>query len=585
MSRDSVRFWIPVVLLYAAAAYFAGRVCERHLAPKVKDLDYTVKLTLPEERGTIYDRFGEAYPLAMSVPFWEYRLDPVALTNRTVKARGEKTGRTREQIVATIADALSLNRRSVEKMALNTANKFQYLATTDSLEAHAVMTNSARVGGVIIRERQIRQYLHGRLMSHVLGSVNKAGVGTSGVELKMHREISGVPGRAVYLKDARQNILYDRLIERVDPIRGSDVVLTLDHNLQNETEKALKAGIEQFGAGSGWAIVMDVATGEILAMASAPDFEPLRFGSASEAAQLNRAIGYNYEPGSVMKVITAASAFDAGIARPWTRYRTNRDDDRYYRLPGDGRHVWDEYMTISNAIVHSSNIVIGKLGVDLSPLRLHEYMKKFGLGIKTGIELVGEERGNIPHWKKWDKVKWSRAPIGQGVQVTAIQLAGAYQAIANDGMRMKPHLISKIVGPDGTPTYVAEPVCVDRPIGREAARMVREAMRGVATRDGTARRAAIPGYSIAGKTGTAQKVINGTYSDVLFDSTFCGIIPAGEPRLVILVTLDFDEKRPLHQGGNTSAVIFKSIAEYAMSYLMVPPDKPEELADRMYDEP
>jgi cell division protein FtsI (penicillin-binding protein 3) len=206
-------------------------------------------------------------------------------------------------------------------------------------------------------------------------------------------------------------------------------------------------------------------------------------------------------------------------------------------------------------------------------------MKKFGFGERTGIELPGEEKGQFPHWKVWDKVKWSRAPIGQGVNVTAIQLASAYQAIANDGLRMQPRIVRKVVGADGKVLIDNTPKPLGRPISAKTARIMRDVMKDVATRNGTAHRAAIRGYTTAGKTGTAQKVINGIYSQTLYVATFCGIIPADDPRLVILVSLDFDRPAARHQGGNSSAPVYRRIASAATRYLMIPADKPEEFED------
>jgi cell division protein FtsI/penicillin-binding protein 2 len=201
--------------------------------------------------------------------------------------------------------------------------------------------------------------------------------------------------------------------------------------------------------------------------------------------------------------------------------------------------------------------------------------------------------GLFPRWEKWDKATWSRAPIGQGISVTAIQLASAYQALANDGVRLRPHIVQRIVDAHGSELYRHSDQVVGRPVSARTARMMREMMRGVATRQGTARRAAIRGYTIAGKTGTAQKVVNGVYAPGLYRATFCGIVPALAPRLVVLVSLDFDEKAKYHQGGNSAAPIFRRLTTAALRYLMIPPDCPDELSgeegeedefDRIMDE-
>ena len=591
MRGENLRFWLPVVLLAAFAANSSVMLIRAHVDPSVDDLDYTFTKDLPGCRGKIFDSLGNEFPLVKSVPVWEYRLDPVALTNRVVKKKGEEP-RTRDQIVKTISDALGLDFAAVRKMSLDSRKRYQYLSTSSDPASHKILCDSHQVAGVVIVDKQVRQYFHGRRLSHVLGSVNAENTGSAGIELKFNAELSGVPGKVRGMKDALGHEIYDRRIEDIPPIPGADVYLTIDRNIQYEVESWLKKGVKKFGAGSGWSVVMDSRTGAILAMASLPDFDPLAFGRASDEAKLNRVTNFTYEPGSVMKVITAAAAIDSKLVTPHTRYSTNRNDDRYYRLPGDGSHVWEPMMTVKDAIVHSSNIVVGKLGTDLGPQRLWSYMRDFGFGQKTGIELPGEEYGILPHWKKWDKVKWSRAPIGQGVSVTAIQICSAYQAIANDGLRMQPYIVDRVVSHDGREFMHHSPRHLGRPIRAETARKMRDVMLGVASPAGTARRAALRGYSVAGTTGTAQKVVNGHYSDSLFRATFCGIVPASSPRLVILVTLDFDSREKFHQGGNSAGPVFRDIAMSTLRYLMIPPDRPEELddgededeLDRMIDE-
>ena len=581
MRGEGFRFWLPVAALLFFATYSAQKLVRAHIDPSVDSNDYTFRRELPGRRGSICDVGGT--PLVKSVPVWDYHLDPVALTNRVVRRRGEPP-RPRAAIVKTIASALGLDFKKVLAMSEDIKRRYQPLAISSDPNAHSILADSHLVSGVSIEDKQVRQYLHRRRLSHVLGSVNAEHKGSSGIELKYDKYLSGVPGEIHGMKDARGRELYDKRIISVDPIPGADIYLTIDHTLQYEAETALADGIKEFQPGSGWCLIMDAKTGAVMAMASLPDFDPLCFGTASDAAKLNRVTNFTYEPGSVMKVITAAAAFDSGFAEPSRMYSTQRFDDRYYKLPGDGSHVWDPTMSIKDAIVHSSNIVIGKLGYDMGPQKLWSYMKAFGFGEKTGIELPGEEVGILRNWKNWDKATWSRAAIGQGVSITAIQLASAYQAIANDGVRMKPHILSRIVDAKGNELYRHTDEVLGRPISIAASRKIRTAMLGVASRNGTARRAAIRGYSVAGKTGTAQKVIGRTYAPGLYRATFCGIVPATDPRLVILVTLDFDEKRKYHQGGNSAAPIFRRIATAALRYLMVPPDKPEEVSEFVDDD-
>ena len=594
MRGESLRFWVPVWSLVIFALYVSQQLVRAHVDPAVGSNNYTFDRDLPARRGSVYDAYGLGYPLAKSVSVWEYRLDPVALTNRVVR-HAKELPRERNAILKTIAHALGLDYRKVVAMADRTGGpgwRSQFLAVSSNPDSHRILADSTLVSGVAIEDRQVRQYIHGRRFAHVLGSVNAEHVGSAGIEQRFNAELTGVPGKIHGMKDARGHEIYDKREVSIDPVPGADVFLTVDHNIQYEVEQALQEGVKEYGAGSGWCVVLDAATGAVLAMASVPDFDPVVYGRTTAAQQMNRAVAVNYEPGSVMKVITAAIAVDAGIVRPTSTYSTDRNDERYYRLPGDKGHVWDERMSVCDAIVHSSNIVIGKLGFDLGPERLWKGMRAFGFGEKTGVELPGEQYGILPFWKKWDKVKWSRAPIGQGVSVTAMQLVSAYQAIANDGVRMRPHIVSKVIGSDGSELYSHSDERLGRPISAETARQVRSMMLGVASRNGTARRAAIRGYSVAGKTGTAQKVINGRYADNLFRASFCGIVPSGvvqvqpsgdeilvPPRFVALVTLDFDVPAKYHQGGNSAAPIFRRIALAALRYLMVTPDRPDELSD------
>ena len=565
-----------LVLLFAL--YMGARLIQAHIDPSVDDVDYTFQRELKARRGGIFDANDE--PLVKSIPIWEYRLDPVALTNRVVKQRGVPP-RPMESIVKTIAIELGLNYKELLHTAKTSNNRFNYLARSFDSDAHKVLADSTLVSGLAILDKQERQYFNGRLMSHILGSLNQEEVASSGIELKYDKDLSGVPGQVVGMKDALGHELYDKRKVSTKPVAGADIYLTLDRNLQYDTEQELKAGVAEFGAGSGWAIIMDVKTGAILSMASYPDFDPVSFGNSSEEAKLNRAVGMTFEPGSVMKVITAAAAFDAGFVKPTTMYNTKQHDENYYKLPGDGSHVWEEKMSVADAIVHSSNIVIGKLAYDFGQENLYNYMRAFGFGQKTGIELPGEEYGILPNWKKWDKASWSRAGIGQFVSVTPIQLISAYQAIANDGVRMKPHIIRKIVGSDGGTLQNVTPEVIGHPIKAETAQMVREVMKPVASKDGTARRAAIKGYSVAGKTGTAQKHLPGIkgYAPGLYRASFCAMVPAEKPSIVVLVTLDFDKKALYHQGGNSSAVIFRRLTTKALEYLMIPADKPEEILE------
>ena len=582
--EENLRFWIPAVLLAGFGIYSSQMMIRAHVDPKVAAKDYNLTYSISASRGSVYSMLPDAAPYAKSVPYWEYRMDPQAIEEAAAVIKKGKQVRSEAEILRTIADVLpGIDYRKVVSMYMNRANRYQFLALSPDRHIHEVLSDRKQVAGVAIRDRQVRQYLHGRSLCHVIGAINAEQTGVGGIEQRFEKDLSGTPGVVHGYKDARGREIYNKRTISVEPISGNDIYLTIEPNIQNETEKALKDGLEEFGAGSGWAIVMDARSGAIRAMASLPDFDPLLYRKASDSAKLNRAIAFTYEPGSVMKVITAAAAIDSAPNKynAGTVFKTARNEPNYYQLPGDGTHVWEPTMTLKEAIVHSSNIVIGKLAYDLGPNLLYDYFRRFGFGERTGIELPGEEVGIVrnPRRHAWDLKTRSRAGIGQGVAVTALQLISAYQAIANNGVRVKPYIVEKMVDGFGNEIYHHQREILGVPITPKTARTLRDMMLPVASKAGTARRAAMSGYSIAGKTGTAQKVIGRSYAPGLYRATFCGMLPASDPELVILVTLDFDQRTLYHQGGNSAAPIFRRIAEYAVRYLEIDPDRPDEIFD------
>lgn len=590
---ERIRFWLPVALLALFASYIAWKLVTAHLEPVVREPRYGFEREIPSIRGGIYGATadpatGRANPIVKSTPCWEFRLDPVAMTNGTVRMGREKP-RTREAMARTVAQVLKLDYRKVLAMANDTSRRYQRLAVSSDGRARDILCDRRFVAGVIAEETHERRYFEGPRLAHVI----------DGIEKEYNALLRGAPGRIRGMKDGGGREIVEKRIELVEPSPGADVYLTIDRNVQKIAEEALADGVAEYGAAAGWCIVMDAASAKILAMASFPSFDPGRTPwprpHAPEAR--NRAIALTYEPGSVMKPISVAAAMQEGFATLDTLYSTDRQEKRpdgtfkYYRLPGDAGHVWEPKMTVRDAIVHSSNIVIGKLGYDLGPKKLHACMRRFGFGALSGIELPGEERGILRRPEKWDLATRSRAAIGQGITVTAIQLISAYQALANDGVRVPPRIVERICGPGGAEMASGPRRDSVRAVSVRVSRQLREAMLGVAAPGGTARRAAIKGYSIAGKTGTAQKVVGRTYAPGLYRATFCGIVPSGvvkadpadaapvPPRIVALVTLDFDERRQFHQGGNSAGPVFRRIAQEALRLLEARPDRPEEIID------
>lgn len=598
---ERARFWFIVAVLLSVAACVGYRLVAVHLnlvELNVRDPRYWFTREVSGLRGGIYSDTCGRQPFACSLPIWEYRVDPQGVNLKR---------HSRESVVQTVAQAMNMDVNDVRDAFWRVNSRYIYLGTTDRDDVHRIMCDTKRVTGVAIEDRQVRRYPQGTMLSHVLGFVSRDQygnpIGQCGLEMEYEKFLKGKLGRIKGMRDARRNEIRERRMVDVDPTPGASVYLTIDHNVQYAVEQALYAGFTNCQAKAGWAIVLDARKGSVLAMATYPTFDPAKgtdpvnYKKNPKTGNLdfihyNRCISENHEPGSVMKTITACAVINEKMVGPNSLINTDRNDPDYYRLPGDGSHKWEPFMSVKDALVHSSNIIYGKLGYRLGPRKLRRYFEAFGFGRKTGIDLPNEETGILPPWEKWDKASWSRAPIGQYIAVTPIQMAVAYAAVANGGKLMKPYIVDRVESTDGEVLFRNEPVVVGRPITPETAQAVREMMLGVARPGGTARRAAVKGYSIAGKTGTAQMREGKGYSKVNYNASFVGIVPASDPSIVILVTYQKPEHcitykyheqtgLPLynHQGGVCAAPVFKRIATNVSRYLGIEPDKPEELVE------
>ena len=401
-ANEKLRFYAPVALLIAGAIGIGVRLVLLHLNMVMahsKQPNYGFTRNTLGARGTIYcSIYGtkDTSVLAQTKTVWDYHLDAQAATRDPTNPKKPISPELRREKMQTLSDVLQIPlvqvmdayAKRISSTSTNLA-KYVYLATSDDDGIHAVLSDpKRRFNELAIDEKQVRVYPQGRRLSHVLGFVNRdsaSGVGSAGIEQVYERLLKGMPGTVRGTRIATGGEARVRREIDVDARPGNDVYLTVDPNIQYEVEQALRAGVASNKAERAWSIVLSVKTGAVLAMACLPDYDPSEYNKSSAAERFNGAISENYEPGSVMKTITACAVLNEGVVGPDTMMNTAQNDPNYYRLPGDLGHKWEERMSVREALVHSSNIVFGKLGVDLGPKRLWTYMTEFGLGRRTGI--------------------------------------------------------------------------------------------------------------------------------------------------------------------------------------------------------
>jgi cell division protein FtsI (penicillin-binding protein 3) len=422
------------------------------------------------------------------------------------------------------------------------------------------------LAGVHCRSEPTRYYPNGSLASHVLGYVGLDGIGLGGVERFYNEKISGEPGKLFIEKDSGGRA-YESYEIPAKP--GQTLLLTLDHSIQYKTEQALEAAVKQSRAKSGTAIVLAPATGEILALANAPGFDPNRPGDAVADARRNWALENIYEPGSTFKIIAFSAAIEKGLVKP-----QDRIDCQMGSVTVAGRVVRDHHsfatLTIADALAKSSNVAAIKLGIRVGDPTMYDYITRFGFGSRTGIELPGETVGLLRPVKRWQPSSIGSIAIGQEIGVTPLQMVSAFGALANDGLRVAPHLVREIRSAAGDTLYRAQPE-ERRVISSQTAVAIRGMLEGV-TLYGTAKQAQLDGYTAAGKTGTAQKIDPKTrgYSRTKHVASFVGFAPVRNPAVVIIVVID--EPAGAYHGGDVAAPVFRSIAELVLPELGTMPD-------------
>ena len=519
------------------------------------------EVTLAPERGKLYDRAGQ--PLAMSLTAATIYANPRQILDSGVPP-----------IVLARRLAPVLERPVMElNAALSKDAGFVYLAR--QLPRHVgdeVM--AMKLPGVAVLEEARRVYPAGRLAAQVVGFAGIDGEGLAGMELGLESILSGTPG-TMSLERAPRGLEISSAPRTVSPpVAGDDVVLTLDREIQSVTERALRSAVQRYNADAGSAVVLDVRTGQILAMASMPTFDPGELATTDPDSRKNRAVTDVYEPGSVNKVITAAAALEEGVAHP----------DQVFHVPlgyrigpkvfTDSHAPENPKMTFREIIEQSSNVGTIRIAERLGAKGLHRYLRKFGYGDVPGTGFPGESRGLISAPDQWSMTSLPTIAIGQGVSASLLQVAKVFETVARGGEWIEPTVVRGTVGEDGR-LQPAPDGQRRRVVSADTARKVARMLVGVVEDErGTCEQCAVRGYRVGGKTGTAQKPSTEYrgYKPGAYIGSFVGFAPVDDPALVVGVMLD--EPRPVYYGGLTAGPTFAEIMEFSLNHRRVPPSNP-----------
>jgi cell division protein FtsI/penicillin-binding protein 2 len=552
----SKRLMILGAVLFLWAAAVVGRLVYLQVIKYQFFLNLASRQTrrvmdVEPRRGTIYDRNGTE--LAMSIDVDSVFAVPSEIPDQESTA----------QILAKV-----LNLDGQDLLArLRSQRNFAWMKrkvdadTSDRLR-------ELNLKGIYFQKEPKRFYPKRDLAAQVIGYVGTDDEGLGGLELVYDDDLRGIAGKQTVSVDARRK-WYGRVEREPDP--GQNLVLTLDSTIQYIVEKELEQAMEETKAEAGTVVVQNPRTGEILALANRPTFNPNVFNKVPKEALKNRAVTDVYEPGSVFKTVTYSAAIEQGVVKP-----QDMVDCQGGAITIFGMTIHDAHrmgvMSIADAYAHSSDVAAVKTGMKLGDVRFDEYIRAYGFGSQTGIELPGESRGLKKPVNRWSKVSIGAMSMGQEIGVTAVQIVSMVSTIANDGVYTPPRIVAGELPPNAGPKPVVfHPPQQHRVISTMTAAQMKKMMESVVL-DGTARRAILDGYTVAGKTGTAQKVDpkTGAYSKTKYVASFVGFAPVNTPAITIAVILD--SAQGLHQGGQVSAPVFQRIAQQVLEYLHVPHD-------------
>ena len=511
----------------------------------------TVELAPP--RGTLYDARGRK--LAVSLEVESVYATPAEVADPAAAA-------------AALAP-LTAQRRSRLEGRLAARRPFVWVARQLDPPVAERVRGLDLPGIGFVREYR-RYYPQIETAAQVIGFAGRDHTGLEGLEQGYEQVMSGAAAKRIVLRDANAGIVLSPRLSLADPEPGRDVHLTLDSHLQHLLERELTAAVERHRATRALGVILDPRSGAVLAMAAVPSFDPNSFQRSSSERWKNRPVTDVFEPGSTFKVVTAAAALEANLLDP-----SDTIDCEMGGITLDGVLIKDhhpfEVLTFREVIAKSSNVGAIKVGLRVGRQALYEQIGRFGFGRVSGVDLPGEERGLVRPLDAWQRRDPAYISFGQGISVTALQLANAFAAIANGGTLFRPYVVAGLGG-DGRVEAVADrPEVLGTPIGPATARTLERMLEAV-VEEGTGRLAAVPGYRVAGKTGTAQKPVPGGYSPDKHLASFVGFVPARDPAFVALIAVD--EPVGLFHGGEVAAPVFAAVARGALSYLGVPADLP-----------
>lgn len=525
-----------------------------HLS-EVAARQYTRHLTLPPERGRILDRHGNE--LATSVPVPSAYVIPQELENP--EAAAQKVAKVLGQPLATV------------RKRLTSASPFVWLARQMPPDVGERLQQLG-IRGIQVLQETRRFYPKHHLAGQILGFVGVDEQGLGGLEHLYNDALSGTPQRVTLQRDAMGRGVRLVTEDSVEQTRGADIYLTIDQRLQYIAEKEIAARVQETRAKSGLVVIMQPSSGDILAIANYPFFNPNDFHDHKQQRwQRNRAVTDPVEPGSIFKLVTAAAALEERLARP---------NETFYCEKGlimrGGRRLRDHHpyglLTFAQVMEHSSNIGTVKIGARLSDEQLYNYIRRFGFGEKSLVDLPGEEEGLVRLPRKWSRLTHDSLTIGQEVTVTPVQITAAYAAVANGGLLMRPRIVEQIV--QGGHGQAIAPQARQRILSPQTIEQLHTIFAGVVER-GTGKQAAVEGYAGAGKTGTAQKVEGRSYSQSRVLASYVGYIPVQSPQLAITVLID--DPQIARWGGEAAAPVFQRVAQQALYHLQVPSQQTQTL--------